>query len=120
LVAETELFGRNQSASAALAGDGATSPRIRVVLRCRIANVYGERLTSDTAARVTPNDPMPAPDPIIRVAHVTGLGAGFEFVSAHAASKFGLEGFMESLRAEVASNRSLSTSLDFDGGASPG
>jgi NAD(P)-dependent dehydrogenase (short-subunit alcohol dehydrogenase family) len=45
---------------------------------------------------------MPAPDPTIRVAHVTGLGAGFEFVSAYAASKFGLEGFMESLRAEVA------------------
>ncbi len=31
-----------------------------------------------------------------------GLGAGFDFVSAYAASKFGLEGFMESLRAEIA------------------
>src|SRR4030095_12047734 len=31
-----------------------------------------------------------------------GLAAGFEFVSAYAASKFGLEGWMESLYAEVA------------------
>src|SRR5436305_1617690 len=31
-----------------------------------------------------------------------GLAAGFEFVSAYAASKFGLEGWMESLQAEVA------------------
>src|SRR6476469_3072544 len=31
-----------------------------------------------------------------------GLAAGFDFVSAYAASKFGLEGWMESLRVEVA------------------
>ena len=31
-----------------------------------------------------------------------GIAAGFDFVSAYAASKFGLEGWMESLRAEIA------------------
>ena len=31
-----------------------------------------------------------------------GLAAGFDFVSAYAASKFGLEGWTESLHAEVA------------------
>jgi NAD(P)-dependent dehydrogenase (short-subunit alcohol dehydrogenase family) len=31
-----------------------------------------------------------------------GLAAGFEFVTAYAASKFGQEGWMESLQAEVA------------------
>ena len=39
---------------------------------------------------------------VISISSSAGLGAGFEFVSAYAASKFGLEGFMESLRAEVA------------------
>jgi NAD(P)-dependent dehydrogenase (short-subunit alcohol dehydrogenase family) len=39
---------------------------------------------------------------VIAISSSAGLGAGFDFVSAYAASKFGLEGFMESLRAEVA------------------
>ncbi len=39
---------------------------------------------------------------IISVSSSAGLAAGFEFVSAYAASKFGLEGWMESLQAEVA------------------
>jgi NAD(P)-dependent dehydrogenase (short-subunit alcohol dehydrogenase family) len=39
---------------------------------------------------------------VISISSSAGLGAGFEFVSGYAASKFGLEGFMESLRAEVA------------------
>jgi NAD(P)-dependent dehydrogenase (short-subunit alcohol dehydrogenase family) len=39
---------------------------------------------------------------MIGISSSAGLGAGFEFVSAYAASKFGLEGWMESLRAEVA------------------
>jgi NAD(P)-dependent dehydrogenase (short-subunit alcohol dehydrogenase family) len=38
---------------------------------------------------------------IISISSSAGLAAGFEFVSAYAASKFGLEGWMESLRAEV-------------------
>src|SRR5881409_4311869 len=39
---------------------------------------------------------------IISISSSAGLAAGFEFVSAYAASKFGLEGWMESLNAEVA------------------
>ena len=39
---------------------------------------------------------------VIAISSSAGIGAAFEFVSAYAASKFGLEGFMESLRAEVA------------------
>jgi NAD(P)-dependent dehydrogenase (short-subunit alcohol dehydrogenase family) len=39
---------------------------------------------------------------IISISSSAGLAAGFDFVSAHAASKFGLEGWMESLHAEVA------------------
>jgi NAD(P)-dependent dehydrogenase (short-subunit alcohol dehydrogenase family) len=39
---------------------------------------------------------------VISISSSAGLAAGFEFVSAYAASKFGLEGWMESLRAEVA------------------
>src|SRR5205085_5281843 len=39
---------------------------------------------------------------IISISSAAGLAAGYEFVSAYAASKFGLEGWMESLRAEVA------------------
>ena len=39
---------------------------------------------------------------VIAISSSAGIGAGFEFVSAYAAAKFGLEGFMESLRAEVA------------------
>src|SRR3954453_4470846 len=39
---------------------------------------------------------------IISISLSAGLAAGFEFVSAYAASKFGLEGWMESLQAEVA------------------
>jgi len=39
---------------------------------------------------------------IISISSSAGLGAGFEFVSAYAASKFGLEGWMESLQAEIA------------------
>src|SRR4051812_40026834 len=39
---------------------------------------------------------------IITISSSAGLGAGFDFVSAYAASKFGLEGWMESLGAEVA------------------
>ena len=38
---------------------------------------------------------------IISVSSSAGLAAGFDFVSAYAASKFGLEGWMESLHAEV-------------------
>jgi NAD(P)-dependent dehydrogenase (short-subunit alcohol dehydrogenase family) len=44
-----------------------------------------------------------------RAGHITsisssaGLAAGFDFVSAYAASRFDLEGWMESLDAEVAS-----------------
>ena len=40
---------------------------------------------------------------IISISSSAGLAAGFDFVSAYAASKFGLEGWMESLHAEVAS-----------------
>ena len=39
---------------------------------------------------------------IISISSSAGLAAGFEFVSAYAASKFGLKGWMESLHAEVA------------------
>jgi NAD(P)-dependent dehydrogenase (short-subunit alcohol dehydrogenase family) len=39
---------------------------------------------------------------IISISSSAGLAAGFEFVSAYAASKFGLEGWMECLQAEVA------------------
>jgi len=39
---------------------------------------------------------------IISISSSAGLAAGFDFVSACAASKFGLEGWMESLQAEVA------------------
>ena len=39
---------------------------------------------------------------IISISSSAGLAAGFAFVSAYAASKFGLEGWMESLQAEVA------------------
>src|SRR3954463_16005168 len=39
---------------------------------------------------------------IISISSSAGLAAGFDFVSAYAASKFGLEGWMESLEAEVA------------------
>ena len=39
---------------------------------------------------------------IISISSAAGLAAGYEFVSAYAASKFGLEGWMESLQAEVA------------------
>jgi NAD(P)-dependent dehydrogenase (short-subunit alcohol dehydrogenase family) len=39
---------------------------------------------------------------IISISSSAGLGAGYDFVSAYAASKFGLEGWMESLRAELA------------------
>ena len=39
---------------------------------------------------------------IISISSSAGLAAGFDFVSAYAASKLGLEGWMESLQAEVA------------------
>ena len=39
---------------------------------------------------------------VISISSSAGLAAGFDFVSAYAASKFGLEGWMESLHAEVA------------------
>jgi NAD(P)-dependent dehydrogenase (short-subunit alcohol dehydrogenase family) len=39
---------------------------------------------------------------IISISSSAGLAAGFDFVSAYAASKFGLEGLMESLSAEIA------------------
>jgi NAD(P)-dependent dehydrogenase (short-subunit alcohol dehydrogenase family) len=39
---------------------------------------------------------------IITISSSAGLGAGYEFVTAYAASKFGLEGWMESLSVEVA------------------
>ena len=39
---------------------------------------------------------------IISISSSAGLAEGFEFVSAYAASKFGLEGWMESVQAEVA------------------
>ncbi len=39
---------------------------------------------------------------IISISSSAGLAAGFEFVAAYAASKFGLEGWMESLQVEVA------------------
>jgi NAD(P)-dependent dehydrogenase (short-subunit alcohol dehydrogenase family) len=39
---------------------------------------------------------------IISISSSAGLAAGYELVTAYAASKFGLEGWMESLRAEVA------------------
>ena len=39
---------------------------------------------------------------IISISSSAGIAAGFEFVSAYAASKFGLEGWMESVQAEVA------------------
>lgn len=40
--------------------------------------------------------------PVIAISSSAGLAAGFEFVAADAASKFGLEGWMEALRPEVA------------------
>jgi NAD(P)-dependent dehydrogenase (short-subunit alcohol dehydrogenase family) len=39
---------------------------------------------------------------IMSISSSAGIAAGFEFVSAYAASKFGLEGWMESLQVEVA------------------
>ncbi len=39
---------------------------------------------------------------IISISSSAGLAAGFDFVTAYAASKFGLEGWMESLSVEVA------------------
>ncbi len=39
---------------------------------------------------------------IISISSSAGLAAGYEFVTAYAASKFGLEGWMQSLHAEVA------------------
>src|SRR6478609_2527855 len=39
---------------------------------------------------------------IISISSSAGIAAGFEFVSAYAASKFGLEGWTKSLQAEVA------------------
>ncbi|RPJ77865.1 MAG: SDR family NAD(P)-dependent oxidoreductase [Acidobacteria bacterium] len=39
---------------------------------------------------------------IISISSSAGISAGYDFVSAYAASKFGLEGWMESLRAEIA------------------
>jgi NAD(P)-dependent dehydrogenase (short-subunit alcohol dehydrogenase family) len=39
---------------------------------------------------------------IISISSAAGLVAGYDFVTAYAASKFGLEGWMESLQAEVA------------------
>lgn len=39
---------------------------------------------------------------IISISSSAGLGAGYDFVTAYAASKFGLEGWMESLTVEVA------------------
>jgi NAD(P)-dependent dehydrogenase (short-subunit alcohol dehydrogenase family) len=39
---------------------------------------------------------------IISISSSAGIAAGFDFVTAYAAAKFGLEGWMESLRAEVA------------------
>src|SRR6476469_7350891 len=39
---------------------------------------------------------------IISISSSAGLAAGFDFVSAYAASKFGLEGWMESLSVEIA------------------
>src|SRR6059058_1660810 len=39
---------------------------------------------------------------IISISSSACLAAGFDFVSAYAASKFGLEGWMESLHAEIA------------------
>jgi NAD(P)-dependent dehydrogenase (short-subunit alcohol dehydrogenase family) len=39
---------------------------------------------------------------VISISSSAGLAAGAEFVSAYGASKFGLEGWMEALRAEVA------------------
>jgi NAD(P)-dependent dehydrogenase (short-subunit alcohol dehydrogenase family) len=39
---------------------------------------------------------------IMSISSSAGLAAGFDFVSAYAASKFGLEGWMESLSAEIA------------------
>src|SRR6059036_3425275 len=39
---------------------------------------------------------------IISISSSAGLAAGYDFVSAYAVSKFGLEGWMESLHAEIA------------------
>src|SRR5437016_3728867 len=39
---------------------------------------------------------------IVSISSSAGLAAGYDFVTAYAASKFGLEGWMESLHAEVA------------------
>jgi NAD(P)-dependent dehydrogenase (short-subunit alcohol dehydrogenase family) len=39
---------------------------------------------------------------IVSISSSAGIAAGYEFVTAYAASKFGLEGWMESLHAEVA------------------
>src|SRR3954464_8251501 len=46
---------------------------------------------------------------IISISSSAGLADGFEFVSAYAASKFGLEGWMESLQAEIAPFRIATT-----------
>jgi NAD(P)-dependent dehydrogenase (short-subunit alcohol dehydrogenase family) len=39
---------------------------------------------------------------IVSISSTAGLTAGYDFVSAYAASKFGLEGWMESMHAEIA------------------
>jgi len=39
---------------------------------------------------------------IISISSSAGIAAGFDFVTAYAASKFGLEGWMESLSVEIA------------------
>ena len=39
---------------------------------------------------------------VISISSAAGISAAYEFVTAYAASKFGLEGWMESLRAEIA------------------
>ena len=78
---------------------------------------YFEELTPDQMDRqlatslIGPMNVMRAVLPIMRkqrsghvisISSSAGLGAGFEFVTAYAASKFGLEGFTESLRVEIA------------------
>jgi hypothetical protein len=71
-----------------------SSPRLSVVGRPHRAD---ERYTC-----VLPVMRRQRAGPIISISSSAGLAAGFDFVSAYAASKFGLEGWMESLHAEVA------------------
>src|SRR6266536_2946055 len=70
--------------------------------RDRVSKVLGTSsdvlaVTLDVTSAVLPVMRKERSGHIISISSSAGLAAGFEFVSAYAASKFGLEGWMESL-----------------------